>query len=91
MPRLRQDCRHSQRGLSMIELMVGATIALFITAAGGTLLVGQLRDSSALMLDVRLTQELRNTSELIARDLRRAGYSGHAGTGVQLETPGGAE
>ncbi len=32
------------------------------------------------MLDVRLTQELRNASELIARELRRAGYSGHAGT-----------
>ena len=78
----RQDRRHSQRGLSMIELMVGATIALFITAAGSTLLVGQLRDSRALMLDVRLTQELRNASELIARDLRRAGYSGHAGTGA---------
>ena len=69
-----------QRGLSMIELMVGVAIALFITAAGSTLLVAQLRDSRALMLDTRLTQELRNTSELIARDLRRAGYSGHAGT-----------
>jgi type IV pilus assembly protein PilW len=64
----------------MIELMVGAAIALFVAAAGSTLLVGQLRDSRALMLDTRLTQELRNTSELIARDLRRAGYSGHAGT-----------
>ena len=79
MRRQRPDCRRSQRGLSMIELMVGAAIALFITAAGSTLLVGQLRESRALMLDTRLTQELRNASELIARDLRRAGYSGHAG------------
>ena len=79
MRRQRQDRRRSQCGLSMIELMVGAAIALFITAAGSTLLVGQLRESRALMLDTRLTQELRNASELIARDLRRAGYSGHAG------------
>jgi len=79
MRRQRQDRRRSQCGLSMIELMVGAAIALFITAAGSTLLVGQLRESRALMLDTRLTQELRNASELIARDLRRAGYSGHPG------------
>lgn len=71
--------RQRQHGLSMIELMVGVAIALIVTAAAGTLFVVQLRESRALLLDTRLTQELHRASELIARDLRRAGYSGHAG------------
>ena len=63
-----------QRGLSMIELMIGVTIALFLTAAGGALLVAQLRESRALLLETRLTQDLRTTVDLIVRDLRSAGY-----------------
>ena len=30
----------AQRGLSLIELMIGVTIALFVAAAGSTLLAG---------------------------------------------------
>jgi prepilin peptidase dependent protein B len=71
-----------QRGLSLIELMLGLAIGLFIAAAGGTLLVGQLRESRALLLDARLTQDLRTAADIVTRELRRAGYWGHAGTGV---------
>ena len=34
------------------------------------------------MLETRLTQDLRTTVDLIVRDLRRAGYWGHAGAGA---------
>ena len=68
-----------QRGLSLIELMVGVTVALFIAAAGGSMLVGQLREHRALALEARLTQDLRTAADLITRDLRRAGYWGNAG------------
>ena len=71
-----------QRGLSMIELMIGMAIALFIAAAGGTLLAGHLRENRALLLEARLTQDLRTAADVITRDLRRAGYWGHAGTGA---------
>lgn len=74
--------RIHQRGLSLIELMVGAAIALFIAAAGGTLLVSHLRENRALLLEARLTQDLRTTADLIDRDLRRAGYWGNAGEGT---------
>jgi type IV pilus assembly protein PilW len=73
--------RIPQRGLSLIELMVGAAIGLFIAAAGGALLGGHLRENRALLLEARLTQDLRTTVDLIDRDLRRAGYWGHAGAG----------
>jgi type IV pilus assembly protein PilW len=85
--------RARQHGLSLIELMIGAAIALFITAAGGTLLVGQLRENRALLLEARLTQDLRTTADLITRDLRRAGYWGNAGVGTNPYaelTPGAA-
>jgi len=75
-----------QCGLSMIELMIGMAIALFIAAAGGTLLAGHLRENRALLLEARLTQDLRTAADVITRDLRRAGYWGHAGTGTNPYT-----
>ena len=68
-----------QRGLSLIELMIAITVALFIAAAGGSMLVGQLREHRALALEARLTQDLRTAADVITRDLRRAGYWGNAG------------
>lgn len=78
---MRYPPRPRQRGLSLIELMVGSAIALVVTAAGSTLFITQLREARTLLLEARLTQELRRAGELVARDLRRAGYSGHAGSG----------
>ena len=71
-----------QRGLSLIELLIGVAIALFIAATGSTLLVGHLRENRALLLETRLTQDLRTAADVITRDLRRAGYWGNAGTGA---------
>ncbi|HMC16372.1 MAG TPA: prepilin-type N-terminal cleavage/methylation domain-containing protein [Albitalea sp.] len=71
-----------QRGLSLIELMVGLAIGLFIVAVAITLLSSHLHEQRALMLDSRLVQDLRATADLIARDLRRAGYWGDAAAGV---------
>ena len=75
-----------QRGLSLIELMIGITVALFIAAAGGSLLVGQLREHRALALEARLTQDLRTAADLITRDLRRAGYWGNADADEAMKT-----
>jgi type IV pilus assembly protein PilW len=71
-----------QRGLSLIELLIGIVIALFIAATGSTLLIGHLRESRALLLETRLSQDLRTASDAVARELRRAGYWGHAGSGA---------
>jgi len=71
-----------QRGLSLIELMVGLAIGLFIVSVAITLLSSHLHEQRALMLDSRLVQDLRASADLIARDLRRAGYWGDAAAGV---------
>ncbi len=69
-------------GLSLVELLVGVAIGLFIVAVGMTLLTGNLRESRALIVENRLMQDLRTASDLIARDLRRAGYWQGAAAGV---------
>ncbi|MDP3819953.1 MAG: prepilin-type N-terminal cleavage/methylation domain-containing protein [Burkholderiales bacterium] len=74
-------CR-AQRGLSLIELMVGLAIGLFITAIGGTLLASHVRENRSLLLEARLMQDLRTAADVITRDLRRAGYWGSATAGV---------
>ncbi len=76
------------RGISMVELLVGLAVGLFIAAAGVTLMAGNLRENRSLMLESRLMQDLRTASDIITRDLRRAGFWAGAVDSVQL--PAGA-
>ena len=68
--------------MSLIELMIGMTIALFIAAAGTTALAGNLRESRALLLEARLMQDLRTATDVVSRDLRRAGFWAAASDGI---------
>ena len=80
--------RPVQRGLSMVELLVGVAISLFIAAAGATLLAGNLRENRNLLLEARLMQDLRTAADLVSRDLRRAGYWAGAVEGVRAAAAG---
>lgn len=71
-----------QRGLSLVELMVGLAIGLFIVAMATTLLLHRIREHRALLVESRLTQDLRTAADLVARDLRRAGYWGESTAGL---------
>ena len=77
-----------ERGLSVVELLVGIVIALFIAAAASTLLASHLRENRALLLEARLMQDLRTAADLVSRDLRRAGYWGAAVDGVWVAGAG---
>ena len=81
--------RPAQRGVSLVELMIGAAIALFIAAAAATLFVGQLHESRRLLLEARLMQDLRTAADVASRDLRRAGYWRGAVDGVWAPGAGG--
>jgi len=71
-----------QAGVSLVELLIGITIGLFIVGASVTALLLHLRESRSLIAQSRLMQDLRATSDLMARDLRRVGYWGAADHGV---------
>ncbi len=65
-------------GLSIVELMVGITISLFILAGATLVLTTQLDNNRRLLLEAQVQQDLRTTADMISRDVRRAGYWGRA-------------
>lgn len=79
--------RRTQRGMSMVELMVGVALGLFIVAGAVTVFVTHLRNSRALLVEARVNQDLRATADLISRDLRRAGYWGNSLAGTVAVGP----
>ena len=70
------------RGMTIVELLIGLAPGLFVVAGAATRVAGQLHEQRALLADTRLTQDLRNAADLIARDMRRAGYWDDAAAGV---------
>ena len=75
-PLARRTLRAPVLGLSIVELMVGITISLFIVAGATLVLTTQLDNNRRLLLEAQVQQDLRTTADMIARDVRRAGYWG---------------
>lgn len=73
--------RH-QRGASLIEMMVGITLGLFLLGGAITMFVTNLSSSRIMLLEARINQDLRAAADLISRDLRRSGYWGNAISGT---------
>jgi type IV pilus assembly protein PilW len=61
------------RGLSLIELMVGVAVGLFVVAAATVMVSSQLGENRRLLLESQLQQDLRATADIITRELRRSG------------------
>lgn len=72
----------AMRGLSLVELMVGIAVSLFVVAAAALLTSSQLSDNRRLLLETQLQQDLRATADIITRDLRRSSYWQNSATGV---------
>jgi prepilin peptidase dependent protein B len=79
-----------QRGLSLIELMIGTTIGLFVVAGTVSLYATNASSSRHLLAEARLNQDLRAAMDLVSRDLRRSGYWGNAIKGTTITGSGTA-
>ncbi|MCO5124472.1 MAG: prepilin-type N-terminal cleavage/methylation domain-containing protein [Rhizobacter sp.] len=77
--------QRAARGFTLVEVLVGLALALLVVAGGAALLASQIREHRSLVLEARLTQDLRTAADLIVRDLRRAGHWGDAGAGLWTE------
>lgn len=66
--------RSRQAGLSLVEMMVGVAVGLFIVAGAATLVSMQLGENRRLLLETQVQQDLRAAADIITRELRRAGY-----------------
>ncbi len=78
-----------QRGLSIIELMVGVAVGLFIIGGAIKLFVDMFGNNRRLVLETRVNQDLRAAADIIARDVRRAGYWQGASGAINV-APGAA-
>ena len=74
--------RAAQRGLSIVEMMVGVTIGLLVVAGATMVVSTQLLDNRQLMVETQVQQDLRAAADIITRDLRRAGYTSNPQNGV---------
>jgi len=69
----RAGMRTAQLGVSLVELMIGITVGLFVVAAASALVANQLGDNRRLLLEMQVQQDLRASMDIITRQLRRAG------------------
>lgn len=86
MPMPFASARRAQRrqaGFSLVELMIGSALGLLVVAAATRFTLDQLQHQRRHLLQARLEQDLRTVTDMIVRDLRRAGYrqDSLAGTG----------
>lgn len=71
--------KSTQRGVSLVELMVGMVVGLVIVAAAGTMHVVTTRSGGETLASAQLNTTLRNVMGVIVDEVRRAGYSRDGG------------
>ena len=82
---MRAACPHRprQRGVSLVELMVGLAAGMAVLAGAIALAGAQLASQREILREARLQQDLRAAADIVVRDLRRAG----AWTKAELALP----
>lgn len=68
--------RRTQRGLTLIELMIALTLALLVIGVVATVFAGTSRNRGDLERSSRLAQNASYALEVLADDLRLGGYYG---------------
>lgn len=71
-----------QRGFTLTELMVSMALGLIVLSAVVSMLVSSDSMNLSTLRMIRLSQELRGAMSLMARDMRRSGYSSNAASFV---------
>jgi prepilin peptidase dependent protein B len=81
LPSSRMNMRPA-RGLSLVELLVGVVVGLFIVGGAAKMIVDNLHSNRRTLLETRVNQDLRVAADLVARDLRRSGFWQNAASGL---------
>lgn len=64
---------NGQRGWTLVDLMVGMAVGLFLCAVAATLMLSQWREHRHLLAETLLQQELRNAIALMRHEVHRSG------------------
>lgn len=67
-----------KQGLSIVELLVGIAVGLFVLAGATMMASNQVSDNKRLLLETQVQQDMRTAMDVIVRDIRRSGFSYHA-------------
>jgi prepilin-type N-terminal cleavage/methylation domain-containing protein len=76
----------TQKGFSLIEMMIAAAIGLLLLSSVMSLFTSSMKHTSDSNRLIRLNQELDSVIDLMAGELRRAGYNGTSNNGTYLAT-----
>ncbi|NRF70904.1 hypothetical protein HLB44_28250 [Aquincola sp. S2] len=76
--RSRAGRTHRVSGLSIVELLVGIAVGLFVLAGATMVASNQISDNKRLLLETQIQQDMRAAMDIIVRDIRRSGFSFHA-------------
>ena len=68
-----RSARGAQAGLTLVDLLLGMALGLFLCATAGGLKLSQLREHKHLLAETLLQQDLRNAMSLMQLEIRRAG------------------
>lgn len=80
--------RAAARGFSLVELMVGIAVGMFVVAAAALMTSSQLADNRRLLLETQLQQDLRAAADIVAREVRRSSYWDLSRNGVPSPSGG---
>jgi prepilin peptidase dependent protein B len=73
--RTRSPNLSSQAGATLVELLIGLTLSVIVTASMVILMANSIGTATRIIHMSQLSDELRNSMNMITRDLRRANYS----------------
>jgi prepilin-type N-terminal cleavage/methylation domain-containing protein len=74
----RQMPPSSNRGFTLVELMISLTIMLIVAMVTVQISANVFRTNTESIHMIQLSQEMRSAIQLISRDIRRAGYNDDA-------------
>lgn len=83
MPHLPRHALPPTRGLSIVELLVGVAVGMFVLAGASMVVSNQLTDNRRLLLETQIQQDMRAALDIISRDIRRSGFWANAYKSVQ--------
>jgi len=66
--------RGRARGLTLVELMIGILVGMILVAAVISVYVASIRSNTAVLTMAQLNHEVRSVAEIVANDIRRAGF-----------------
>lgn len=76
-----------QRGLTIIELIIGMSVGLLVVGGAITMYVQAIRASNDTLRSSKLNQEVSALMSVIVNDVRRAGFWGNVGLGNYNANP----